>query len=93
MMTSENQQEQGHNPHLKATFIEVVNNQLRANKPPETRQTLDRLVGQGISKEDAKIYIAQAVCVEVWDALHNEKPFNEERYLRNFERLPEEPTE
>ena len=46
----------GHNPRLKASFLEVVDNQLKANDPPETRQTLDRLIAQGISQEDAKTY-------------------------------------
>jgi len=92
-MKSRNEQNQGHNPHLKATILEVVSNQLRADDPPETKQTLDRLVSEGFSAEDAKTYIAQAVCVEIWDALHNEKPFNQERYVKNLGRLPEEPTE
>jgi len=92
-MISKNEQDEGHNPHLKATFIEIVDNQLRDNDPPETRQTLERLVSQGISEEDAKIYIAQAVCVEVYHTLKHKKPFNQERYVKNLERLPEEPTE
>ena len=40
------------NPRLKASFLEVVENQLKANDPPETKQTLDRLVAQGISRDD-----------------------------------------
>ncbi len=92
-MRSRSIENQAYNPHLKATILEVVSNQLRANDPPETRETLDRLVSQGMSKEDAKIYIAQAVCVEIWDALHNNKPFNRERYVNNLQRLPEEPLE
>ena len=92
-MISENEQDQGNNPYLKATFLEIVDNQLRANDPAETRQTLERLVSQGISEEDAKIYIAQAVCVEVYHTLKHKTPFNQERYVKNLERLPEEPTE
>jgi hypothetical protein len=92
-MKSKKEQDQGHNPHLKAAFLQIVSSQLRANDPPETRETLDLLVSQGISKEDAKIYIAQAVCVEIWDALHNNKPFNEQRYVNNLQHLPEEPLE
>ena len=90
-MKSRKGQDQGHNPHLKAAFLQVVANQLRANNPPEVRQTLDRLVAQGISAQDAKIYIAQAVCVEIYDTLKNKKPFNRERYLKNLKRLPKEP--
>lgn len=92
-MKSRDIENQAYNPHLKATILQVVSNQLRANDPPETRQTFEGLVSQGISKEDAKIYIAQAVCVEIWDALHNNKPFNEQRYVNNLQHLPEEPLE
>jgi len=90
-MKSSNKQNIGHNPRLKATILEAVSNQLRANDPPETKQTLDRLVSEGFSVEDANIYIGQALCVEIWDALHNENPYNQERYVKNLERLPEEP--
>ena len=81
------------NPHLKAAFMEVVENQIRDNDPPETRQTLDRLVGEGISEEDARLYIGQAVCVEIWDIMSNKKEFDQERYLRNLNNLPDEPEE
>lgn len=85
--------EQETNPHLKAAFMEVVDNQLRDNDPPETRYTYNRLIAQGISKDDARIYIGQAVCVEVWDIMRNKREFNRERFIRNLNNLPEEPTE
>ncbi len=81
------------NPRLKAAFLEIVENQLKANDPPETRQTLDRLIAQGISEEDAKIYIAQAVCVEVFNVMKHNQPSDQARYLRNLNRLPKEPQE
>jgi len=43
-MKSGDIENQAYNPQLKATILEVVSNQLRANDPPETRETLDRLV-------------------------------------------------
>ncbi len=84
---------QDFNPLLQAQFLQVVQNQLDENNPPETRQTYDRLRALGISDEDARIYIAQVVCVEVWDCLHNQSMFNLERFVRNLNRLPEEPEE
>ncbi|HDP34194.1 MAG TPA: DUF1841 family protein [Candidatus Hydrogenedentes bacterium] len=81
------------NPHLKAAFLDVVNNQIANNQPPETRQTLDRLMSEGISEADARLYIAQAVCVEMWDVMKNQKTFNRERYIRNLNNLPKEPEE
>jgi len=83
-----NQQE---NPHLRAAFLEIVNNQLKANDPPETRETFNRLVAQGISEDDAKRYIAEAVCVETFDILKHKRPFNQQRYVKNLARLPETP--
>ena len=79
------------NPRLKAMFLEVVENQLKSDDPPETRQTLERLIVTGMSREDAMIYIAQAVCVEVFTILKEKKPFNHKRYLRNLAALPREP--
>ncbi len=81
------------NPHLKESLMDVVDNQIRNDDPPETRQTFNRLISQGISEEDAKIYIGQAVCVEIWDIMRNRKEFNKERFVRNLKRLPEEPIE
>ncbi len=80
-----------HNPHLKAAFLETVENQLADNDPPETRETLDRLISEGITEEDAKLYIAQAVCLEVFDIMKHQKEFNQKRYLKNLKRLPKEP--
>ena len=79
------------NPVLREAIFEVVENQLDANDPPETGIALARLIEEGYSEEDARVYIAQAVSVEIWDALHNKKEFNLERYIRNLENLPEEP--
>ena len=79
------------NPHLRATFLEIVENQLRANDPPETKETLNRLLAQGISTEDAKLYLAQAVCAATFDILKHHRPFNRQRYVENLRRLPDPP--
>jgi hypothetical protein len=79
------------NPILKRAFMEVVENQIRDGEPPETRETLERLTSQSISDDDARIYIGQAVCVEVWDIMRNKKEFNMQRFLRNLKNLPSEP--
>jgi hypothetical protein len=51
------------NPHLKELLMDVVDNQIRNDDPPETRQTFNRLISQGISEEDAKnLYRSGCVC-------------------------------
>jgi hypothetical protein len=54
-------------PRLKAAILQVVDNQIRANDPPETKQTLDRLLSEGHSKEEAKRLIGCIVSSEIFD--------------------------
>ena len=72
-------------------FLETVENQLRDNDPAETAQNLARLQEAGYSERDAKLLIAQCVAKEVFDVVNSGEPFNEERYVANLRRLPEEP--
>lgn len=90
-MSKKNEEEEAKRDRLRASFLEVVDNQLRANEPPETRLTLDRLIAQGHTQEDAKIYIAQAVCLEAFEVMKRKKPYDEARYIRNLQLLPVEP--
>ena len=46
------------NPQLQAAIIEVVENQLRNNDPPQTGQTFKRLIAAGHSEKEAKRLIA-----------------------------------
>jgi len=80
------------NPKLTAAILQAVNNQLKSGDPPETRQTLNRLIGEGLSNEDAKIYIGQAVAIEIFNILKHREPFNLERFRQNLSRLPQEPS-
>ena len=43
-----------HNPVLAAAIMEVVENQLRQNDPPETKQTYERLLMEGHTEVEAK---------------------------------------
>jgi len=76
---------------LKATILEVVDNQLRANDPPETRSTLKRLIAEGYSEKQAKEFIACAVTSEIFDVLKNEEEFDLQRYVDALDKLPKLP--
>ena len=72
-------------------MFEIVNNQLKANDPPETKITYDRLIKEGFDDYQAKQMIASCVAVEIYEVLKSGKPYDNDRYIRNLERLPEEP--
>jgi formate dehydrogenase maturation protein FdhE len=82
-----------YNPRLRVAILSVVDNQLRKKDPPETRETLDRLMNEGFSKADAKVLLGQVVAVELYCISKEKKPFNRERFVRNLQNLPAEPHE
>lgn len=73
---------------LRATLFEVIDNQIRANDPPETRQTLDRLMKEGHTREESLKLIGCALVNEICDVMKSEAPFNTARYISNLKRLP-----
>ncbi len=79
------------NEIIREQILEVVENQLRANDPPETKQTYDRLVDLGYNDSDAKKLISQCVLVEIFDAYKHGKTFDEKRFVQNLNNLPQEP--
>ena len=78
-------------PYLKAAILEVVDNQIRDNDPPETSQTYARLVKEGHSKADAKRLIGCVVVSEIFDILKKKQPFDLKRYVEALGKLPELP--
>lgn len=72
-------------------IVEAVENQIRDDDPPETKRTLKRLMASGESRENAIRYIACALSVEVFEALKNQTPYNEARYIKNLSALPRLP--
>ena len=77
------------NPRLKAAIMQVVDNQLRANEPPETKQTLDRLLSEGHCEEEAKRLIGCVVSFEISDMLKEQEEFDLERFVSALHALPE----
>jgi hypothetical protein len=81
------------NPVLYAAYMEVVENQLRDNDPPETRATYNRLKSEGFSELDAKKLIARAIVAETFWIMKKKEMFNLNRFIKNLNRLPAEPKE
>ncbi len=79
------------NLYLKSAILEVIDNQLQANDPPETRQTFDRLISEKYSEEEAKELIGCVVTSEVFDVLKKKEPFNPERFAKALNELPKLP--
>ena len=84
---SDNNTDSENNPYLKATLLEVVDNQLNDNDPPETRETLNRLIADGYSEEKAKERIASVLVTHIYEVMHNSKQFDSEKYKRDLSKM------
>jgi len=76
-----------YNPRLKRLILEVVDNQIRDNTPPITRETLNRLQAGGYTEQQAKEKIAAEVIGDIYDMLMEHKPFDEAKYTASLKAL------
>jgi hypothetical protein len=81
------------NEELREQIFGIIENQIRDNDPPETKATFDRLRKQGLDDFQIRQLIGQCVLLEIYDVLKSRKPFNQDRYVKNLNKLPIEPKE
>jgi len=80
-------------PQLQAAIMKVVENQIRNNDPPQTKQTVERLIAAGHSEAEAKRLIGCVVSAEIFDVLKKQEPFDLNRFVKALDRLPAMPWE
>ena len=78
---------------LRGAILEVINSQIKENNPPETKQTLDRLLGEGFSKEEALKLIGYVVASEVFTVLKENRSYDHAKYIAALKALPKLPWE
>lgn len=78
---------------LRKAILEVINNQIRDNDPPETKQTLDRLQKEGLPKVEALKLIGFVVASEVFAVLKENRNYDHAKYIAALNDLPRLPWE
>ncbi|MFO0888250.1 MAG: hypothetical protein U0790_03780 [Isosphaeraceae bacterium] len=79
------------NPKVQAAIYDVLDNQLRDEDPPETKQTLERLLAAGIERGEARRLIACIIAGEIFSVLKTSTAFDRERFVGRLSLLPEMP--
>jgi len=69
-------------------ILKVAENQIRDNDPPETRQTLRRLIKEGFSREEAVELIGTVVVHEIYNVLKQNENFDRKRFVAALRQLP-----
>ena len=76
---------------LREAILEVINNQMRDNDPPETKQAFLRLQKEGFSKEETLKLIGCVVASEVFTVLKENRPYDNKKYISALKALPKLP--
>ncbi len=79
------------NEELREHIFEVIKNQMKANDPPETKETYDRLRKLGYDDFETRQLIGQCVAVEIFEVMQSQKPYNNARYVKTLKALPKQP--
>lgn len=78
---------------LRAAILEVINNQIKNNDPPATKQAFDRLRKEGCSKEEVLKLIGYVVASEVFTVLKENRSYDKVKYVAALNALPKLPWE
>ena len=76
------------NPRLHVAMHQMVANQLLANDPPETWQTVQRLAGRGYDWHNIMHMIASLVAHDVYGVLKEHRQPDPAAYARRLNELP-----
>ncbi len=68
-------------------LFEAIENQIKGNKPKETKETLDRLMKQGYDRRDGIRKIASVLLREIYEVETKQQPYNEKRYIKRLKKL------
>lgn len=82
-----------HESTILDAIMRVVESQIQDNDPPQTRQTLERLVKSGLTEKEAKKLIRGVAAIEICNIMEKKEPFQYQRYAEALARLPKLPWE
>lgn len=75
-------------PRLHLAMHEIVAAQLWDDSPPEVWDTAVRLLEAGYERDEVLHMLASPVVDQVWGALHDRRPYDQERHVAALQALP-----
>jgi len=77
----------GVNPFLHIHLHLTVENQLRANDPPEIAKVVAELQEKGYPRHEALHAVASILLDEIYDIMRDKRPFDREKYVNATKQL------
>jgi hypothetical protein len=79
------------NPELGEQFKKVIQNQIKLNKPPITKETYNRLISEGFDEKETIRLMACVLTQEMSNMFNTNKTFDEKEYEIMMRKLPKLP--
>jgi hypothetical protein len=79
--------------NVRKTLFEVIENQMKMDKPPETKETFHRLRSAGYSRKETMKLLACVLICELNEMVRNNRTYDEAIYIKKLKALPEMPWE
>ena len=76
------------NPRLHLIMHEIVATQIWDDSPPEVWDTAVRLLEAGYERHEILHMLGRLVSDHVWEALHDNRPYDRERHVAALQALP-----
>jgi len=76
------------NPRLHLAMHEIVATQLWDDSPPEVWDTAVQLLDAGYERHEILHMLGRLVSDQVWEALHDKRPYDRERHVAALRALP-----
>jgi len=81
------EEDDSYNPILQKAYLTIVENQLKENNPPETNETLIRLIRAGHAESEAKKMIASVIATESFYILKEQREFDLAKFIAGLNQL------
>ena len=75
----------------RAAIFEAIDTQVAEGEPPETAETLERLLNEGYSRDEAYRLIGCALADEIFHVSKHQREYDSARYVRLLQDLPKLP--
>jgi hypothetical protein len=79
--------------NVRKALFEVIENQMKMDNPPETKETFHRLRAAGYSRKETMRLLACVLLVELNDMVRDNRLYDEATYVEKLMALPEMPWE
>ena len=72
----------------REALFKAIDNQIKEGNPPATKETFDRLISAGYSRNETMKYLASVLLCELNEMIRDKRMYDEASYVNRLNLLP-----